>query len=282
MNWQIKTRVWGRTIPKSGWRIRGGQINRIYYVHSGKVNIEIDHKPTQLLPGHLYLLPESVSFTACMSDDDPLDHTYFDFDAIPCFLFQGVLEIAVADHPLIQKWLDLAEEIFRTYFGQHWEPEVLDVVNSSLQNLLFILSQTAELPVMNDPRILDTMLYIQDHLEEPLSVETLAARLFLDKHYFTRLFSHNTGQPPHRYIQNKRLNRSVFLLQKGLTGKEIAEACGFGSYSAFARAFRACYHCPPTRYLEIRNAASGCLPDAVSLRCNRCFPHDKNAEENCG
>lgn len=249
MNWQVKTRVWGRQVPDADWCIRGGQIDRIYYVHSGKINIEINHKPTQLVSGYLYLLPQSVSFTATVPADEPMDHSFFDFDAIPCFHYREVYKFAVADYPLIQKWLDFADEIHQVYGARRWEPEVLHMIDSCVQNLLFILSQITDLPFMSDARILDSLIYIQDHLDETLTVETLAARHFLDKHYFTRLFTQNTGQSPHKYIQNKRLNLAVSLLKKGLSAKEAAEICGFGSYGAFAKAFRVNYGCPPTRYL---------------------------------
>ena len=110
MHWQIKTRVWGRIIPNAGWHIQNGHINRIYYIHSGKVYVQINQKTMQLIPGYLYLLPEGIRFTAWMSEDAPMDHTYFDFDVMPYFHLQQILQIKVADYPLIEKWLDLAEE----------------------------------------------------------------------------------------------------------------------------------------------------------------------------
>ena len=250
MNWQVKTRVWGRESIDSGWCIQGGQIDRIYYVHSGKINVEFNNKTMQLVPGYLYLIPQSVPFTAYVSDGDIVDHSFFDFVPIPCFLFQNVFQFAVTDYPLLQRWLNFAGEICQTYVDRRWEPEVLDMVNSNIQSLLFVLSQITELPAMKDPRIQDTMLYIQNHLDEMLTVESLASRLFLNKHYFTRLFTYNTGQSPHRYIQNQRMNLAVSLLKMGHSAKETSEACGFGSYCAFARAFQSTYGCPPTQYLQ--------------------------------
>lgn len=250
MNWQTSIRVWGRTIPQSDWRIRNGHINRIYYIHSGEAYLEINQTPMRLRPGYLYLLPEHLPFTAYMSEEHPLDHTYFDFDAIPCFHFQEILELPVKEYPLIQKWLDYVLELFHHFQGHHWEPEILAIANSCLQELLWILSQITELPVITDTRILDTLLYIQDHLDEPLSVDALAARQFLDKHYFIRLFARSTGQPPHSYIQSKRMNRAASLLQSGRSATEVSELCSYGSYSAFARAFKDYYGCAPTHYLD--------------------------------
>lgn len=248
MNWQIKTRVWGHVIPRPGWHLGNRRINRIYYIHSGEAYVETEQKRIPLRPGYLYILPENIHLEAGMSDENPMDHTYFDFDAIPCFHFQDIIELPVADYPLIQKWLELSEEILRTYNGQQWKPEILSMINLSLQNLLFILSGITELPVVKDPRILDTLIFIQEHLSERMTVEELADRVFLDKHYFIRLFARSTGQPPHNYIQSKRMNRAAALLQRGISATETAERCGYGSYSTFARAFQDYYGCAPTKY----------------------------------
>ena len=250
MHWQTGIRVWGRTTPNPGWQIRNGHINRLYYIHSGEAYLDVQDARIPLLPGHLYLLPENAPFTASMSDQDPLDHTYFDFEVIPGFQLQEILEFPVSQYPLIQKWLDYVTAIYEQYCPKHWDPEILMLANSCLQELLWILSQITDLPSVSDPRILDTMLYIQEHLTESLTVELLADRLFLDKHYFIRLFSRNTGQPPHNYIQGKRLNLAASLLQKGISATETAEQCGYGSYSTFARAFKDCYGCSPTGYLQ--------------------------------
>jgi len=129
LNWQIKTRSWGRTVPHSEWRIRNNHINRIYYIHSGQVYVETNGKCVRLLPGHLYLLPEELPFEAWTRVDDPMDHTFFDFDAIPCLLQQEIVDIPVEAHPVIQKWLEFMQELYRTYRAKWWEREILEIVS---------------------------------------------------------------------------------------------------------------------------------------------------------
>ena len=44
--------------------------------------------------------------------------------------------------------------------------------------------------------------YIQDHLSEPVKVETLAKAQFISREHLTREFKRHTGFSPHAYIQN--------------------------------------------------------------------------------
>lgn len=51
-------------------------INRIYYIVSGTAYY-MDNIP--LKPGYLYIFNASPEFRVSQSEDDPVDHVYFDF-----------------------------------------------------------------------------------------------------------------------------------------------------------------------------------------------------------
>lgn len=120
------------------------------------------------------------------------------------------------------------------------------MVNAMIPCLLWMIPHIEILSVTNDTRILETLHYIHNIFDKALTVEDLAARIFLDKNYFIRLFTKNTGQTPHSYIRSQRLNRAMTLLQKGIPAKNVSEQCGYDSYCAFSRAFKSHYGYPPT------------------------------------
>lgn len=250
MQWQVKTRLWGRCIPGPDWISGMVKINRIYYIHSGIAHYECNGARKQLLPGHLYLFPEHIRMLTDTDAVNPLDHTFLDFDVIPGLYLKEITCIRIADYPLIQKTMELFDELLRYYGENRYCSEALSMADSNLQNLLQIISNVIRMNTLCDERILETMLYIQEHLQEELSIEHLASRLYLDKHYFIRLFSRHTGDSPHNYIRNQRLNRAGSLILKGNPAKDVAEKCGYDSYCAFSRAFKEYYRCPPTKYLE--------------------------------
>lgn len=252
MDWQIDTRNWGRSITHIHWRLGAGKGNRIYYIHSGCLDFEAGEEKMQLRPGYIYILPENIKLCAENEDAHPLDHTFFDFDIIPTFLFRRVVCLEVAKYPLLRKALELLEEFTNVYYEHHlYDKDVLSAVNLYLQNLLWIISQITKLPVMNDPRIMDTLHFIQDNLSQPLSVQVLASRLFLNEQYFIRLFTQNTGQTPHQYIQNRRMSLAKALLLQNRNLTEIAEMCGYDNYSTFSKAFKKHYSCSPSDYAQI-------------------------------
>lgn len=248
MNWQVNINVWGRAIATQENLDPGEKrINRIYYIHAGEAYLELDEGKKPLLPGWLYVLPESMRIYISMSEHDPLDHTFFDFDALPCFSFRHVIGIEVAKYPLIHKMLETLQILYLEYQNQSRSPEILAVVNSILPNLLWTISKVEDLAVTNDSRILDTLFFIQQHLDQDLSIQALAARIFLDDSYFIRLFSDNTGQTPYSYIRSRRMHRAKSLIQQGLTAKSAAQLCGYDSYSAFSRAFKQYYGFSPIK-----------------------------------
>lgn len=88
--------------------------------------------------------------------------------------------------------------------------------------------------------------YIEQHLDQPLSLGELAQLAALSEYHFVRMFGASFGQPPHRYVLQRRLLRARQLLQHSrLPLGEIALACGFASASHFSNRFRAAFGAAP-------------------------------------
>ena len=96
-----------------------------------------------------------------------------------------------------------------------------------------------------DPKIRDTLAHISENLSGDLSVDTLAARVFLSRYYFMRLFKAQTGDTVHTYIRQKRLLHAARLIREGMPAAQAASACGFHDYSVFNRAFRSSFDIRP-------------------------------------
>ncbi len=96
-----------------------------------------------------------------------------------------------------------------------------------------------------DPKIRETLSYISENLSGDLSVETLAARVFLSRYHFMRLFKDQTGSTVHAYIRQKRLLYAARLIREGMPAGQAASACGFNDYSVFNRAFRSSFGIRP-------------------------------------
>lgn len=93
--------------------------------------------------------------------------------------------------------------------------------------------------------------YIDEHLEEVLSIEVLAKRAGLSVPRFKARFRAETGFPPAEYVLRRRIERaSRMLCQSGTTVLEVAMASGFCSSQYFASAFRRVTGMTPTQCRE--------------------------------
>ncbi|MBW4662493.1 MAG: AraC family transcriptional regulator [Drouetiella hepatica Uher 2000/2452] len=91
--------------------------------------------------------------------------------------------------------------------------------------------------------------FIEDHLEQDLSLEMMANLIQLSPHYFASLFKQSVGQSPHQYVLRSRIERSKQLLkQPKLAIAQIAQCVGFQNQSHFTTAFRRIIGCTPKAY----------------------------------
>jgi AraC-like DNA-binding protein len=74
---------------------------------------------------------------------------------------------------------------------------------------------------------------------EPLDVRAVASVAHISEAHFSRSFRAVFGETPHRYLQRRRVERSMFLLRE--TDRSVTDICldvGFTSLGTFSRMFR--------------------------------------------
>lgn len=102
--------------------------------------------------------------------------------------------------------------------------------------------------IFSDELIKDVTDYINANLSLDLSIEEIAAALFVSKSYLMHRFKDITGDTIHQYVIRKRLAVASSLIA---SGNRINEACitaGFKDYSSFARAFKKTFGRSPRDY----------------------------------
>ena len=84
---------------------------------------------------------------------------------------------------------------------------------------------------------------------QPLDVPSLARIAFVSEAHFIRTFRSTFGETPHRYLQRRRVERSMFLLRE--TERSVTDICldvGFSSLGTFSRTFREIVGQSPSDY----------------------------------
>jgi AraC family transcriptional regulator len=81
--------------------------------------------------------------------------------------------------------------------------------------------------------------FIHAHLDEPLSLNTLAGIVGLSRYHFARCFTRTYGRGPHQHLRLRRIGLAATLLATSdLRIADIACRAGFGSPARLSTAFR--------------------------------------------
>ena len=92
--------------------------------------------------------------------------------------------------------------------------------------------------------------WIEQRLDQPLTLDEIAARAALSPHHFSRLFTARMGRSAMAHVRGRRLVRGARRLcdDPDLKLVELAFDCGFESQEAFTRAFKRVFGVSPGRF----------------------------------
>lgn len=98
-------------------------------------------------------------------------------------------------------------------------------------------------------RIVRTLVYIQEHLDDDLDLERLASVAAFSRFHFHRIFRGLTGETLKEHVRRLRLERAARNLRRldePIAG--IAFQAGFETHESFTRAFADMFGIPPSAY----------------------------------
>lgn len=129
----------------------------------------------------------------------------------------------------------------------------------SLRNLLAIhllrnytgvkQKSSPEVGVLDTLKLQEIKDYIEENLAEEFTIANLAGLVPMSEFHFARTFKSLVGEPPHRYILKRRVERAKILLQvTQYSAAEIAYQVGFSNPSHFTSQFRKLVGATPKVY----------------------------------
>lgn len=104
--------------------------------------------------------------------------------------------------------------------------------------------------VKYDPRIENILSFINDKLDQELSIDMISNKFYLNKYYLMHLFKRETGYTLYNYIQKKRIIKASEYIRKGMQAGDVCSLCGFGDYSTFVRSFKKEFNLSPKQYYK--------------------------------
>jgi AraC-like DNA-binding protein len=114
-------------------------------------------------------------------------------------------------------------------------------------------------------RVVPILDYIRDNLSDPLTLDQIAGKFFISKHYLCRIFKSATGFSVMEYIIYSRILKARQLLQEGVSVQQAGELSGFSDNSHFIRTFGHLTGTSPGRYAKEYQASDQILLREGSL-----------------
>ena len=245
----------------------------LYFFEEGAVTMVIGENPYALQSGDVIVIPPGIDHRVLLTDPEK-PYRRFVLWLTPAYLM--ALEKRSPDYGyLLRRSVDQGRYVYRfdlpTFNALRTRLfTLLDEIHAdrfaretaidlSISDLLLYLGRTVyEQEQRRDrkeqlSRYEAITQYVDEHLDEHLSLDTLARQFYLSKYYLVHLFRENTGLSVHQYILKKRLAACCDAMRGGAAVGEVCRQWGFGDYSAFYRAFRKEYGMSPSAYLELHS-----------------------------
>lgn len=158
--------------------------------------------------------------------------------------------------PISREIAGKIEPIFRIFIKKH--PRSIE------QKLMFLAILNTVIHSVNEDEIIhtggttsyihDVICHINQHYNEPLTVENIAQTFFISRSKLTSDFKSYTGTTIHQLLNEIRINRAVYIFhyEKWSSIQEVAERIGMGDSSQFYIVFKKATGESPLRYVKSR------------------------------
>ncbi len=246
---------------------------RIYLPVEGRAKIHLPNGSYDVEAGYLYIIPAYYMHHYECDSDFSLYYIHLyeeegkELTIGENYNFEHKIPALPIDTMLIQHLLEInPDKSLKSYNPQFYDNHstlIGDISHSTHEQVYLQMETESILQLLIshfvryakpknealDDRIAKSLLYIRSNLANPLEVADLAKRSCVSIEYFTRFFTSQIGEPPIKYIQNKRIQRAQLLLMINSTHiKDIAYATGFNDVSYFNRVFKKIVGYTPLEY----------------------------------
>ncbi len=207
--------------------------NMLLYVHEGIGSI--------ISTDHIYPLRKGVlCFVGSQVDHHTLPDLSYTYDRSKVFIsdtllmqLSSVLGMAFSPHKLIFGEIDEDVEQIFAWMEQYGPAggylQLLSMLTKHTNTGTFVARSSVERAIV----------YIQEHILEPISIDEICAAIHTSKYHFCRKFKEMTGLTVMNYILRTRIIMACNMMdQHQYNITRISEECGFSSPAYFSRVFK--------------------------------------------
>lgn len=236
----------------------------LWLITSGTVDITVDKKTFSAKENDVVIFYPGESYHAAAK-------------GVPCsfiFLFFGLGTGNMIDAfkeanasgiysgEVLHKQCKIYRKNFRSFVqGSSLEPVDMLSCLTDFMLLIKVLFTKAEFTAFNKKKkiitsqlIIDSLLYINEHCTEDLTVKDLAKRAGMSEKYYISMFHYNAAVSPKQYQIECRMKKAANLLMEGnKTIDRISQEVGYPDQYSFSKAFKKYFGEAPSSFRGTRH-----------------------------
>ncbi len=225
----------------------------ILYFVSGAASCTVETETRPLIPDTLVLMRPMESHCITILDNEPYERYTINFS-------DDILNAIDPEHKLLAPFYDRPLGVRNVYRADEFTIPPLQLLsamqtqNSKRGDRLAVMTyffallgeinrafaakkDSAYHPPQNKSLAVEASEYINAHLFDDISVQSIADKLFVSVSQLNRQFKKTTGFSPWEYIVGKRLATARNLIKTGVPATHAYVQCGFNDYSSFYRLY---------------------------------------------
>lgn len=252
-SFQLKPRLLyaGRLEKQSGWKEEphSHEFLEIIFVTVGKVRIIAGENEYEAEKGDLIIYNAGLNHCEYSNVDDPAEIVFAAFDNIkitdllPNRLIPDNYEYIFRSGEMYDVFNYHFNYLIRELKEKHnFYVEISQNISRTLLMLAFrLINYTRNSSMLLDSgRIVNaTLLYIEEHFKDKITLEDLASACFTNKYYLSHLFTRMYGESVGKCITIKRIEEAKkLLLATDVSIEKVAEESGFMDAGYFCRTFK--------------------------------------------
>lgn len=263
---QIQCRHFHVAEQKDKWEMsmHTHETTELGYINSGNGRYHIEDTDYEAHTGDVYVIPAGVPHYES-NTGAPFEIIFMQvlhLGSTSVILDEIVMKLkgqnrSKQDRKVREIFDDIYDDIIFQYTGY------LSSIDARIKLLYIMLLRNKSMTENDQPKIIshrtssernahalkELKKYIFDHLDEKLSIESLAQKFFYHPKYLSQLVKNDTGMTLSDYIFSLRMEKSRNMLaQSNITIEEIAALLGFSSPQHFHKRFKKEFNITPSSY----------------------------------
>ncbi len=212
------------------------------FVLKGQIIYYVDGKKIELHAGDaLFLKPNQTRSRKKISNSHYISYNYFGEENDELCNLPERMPTIISSALLML--LNAGDELYHESFHEF---NVLKPILFCLLQRLTYYTKTEN----SNPIVKQIKQYIQEHINEQITLQDVAQSLFFSPVYCSSIFKKETGLSIINYCLNEKIKLAKRLIIESAELQSIAEQLGFSSYNYFSRTFKNREGITPMQYKQ--------------------------------